>query len=87
MTIAAFGERGLTQLGDVSTYESACGTGLPDAPGPTSARISVVAGSGLMIQRFARSSCEAEKWEPLGEPEPLALETPAKDPFQELPPQ
>ncbi len=85
-TIAAFEEEGLVELGRVDTYNDICGTGRPDAPGPTSATITVAPGKGFMIQRFRKATCESEsKREPVGEPEPLVLKPDARNPFEDIP--
>lgn len=84
VTIAAFGEEGLVELGTASVYESACGTGREGMSGPTSAKISVVPGTGLVIQRSRQLSCESETWEPIGGPEPLVLVPSEENPFEDL---
>jgi hypothetical protein len=85
VTIAAFVETGLTELGSVSTYESICGSGREGVAGPAMAKLSVVPGSGLMIERFSKSSCESNTWEPTGKPEALTLSRPEENPFKDIP--
>jgi hypothetical protein len=69
---------------DELVLEGGFGMGDPDAPGPTSSRISLAPDSGLQIQHFSKATCESETWEPVGEPEPLVLEPPDKKPFVDI---
>jgi hypothetical protein len=84
ITIAAFGDYGLAALGYVDSYEDVCGAGIEGVEGPTRARISVVPGSGLVIERERKATCDSETWEPLGGPEPLELDPPDENPFEDI---
>lgn len=84
VTIAAFGQRGLVALGHIDTYEDVCGARPEGGEGPALARISVVPGTGLVIERERKASCDSEAWEPVGGPEPLALDPPETNPFEDI---
>lgn len=84
VSIAAFQEGGLSELGHVNVYEDICGMGVEGSEGPTRSEISAVAGSGLMIEHFRKSTCDSQTWEPAGGPEPLVLEPPDKNPFVDI---
>ena len=70
VTLAAFGDEGLDDLGWAITFESACDAGYGDT-GADASRLSFVPGGEIIVERFRQSSCDSDTWEPVGEPEPL----------------
>jgi hypothetical protein len=67
--LARFSQAGIEDLGHATLYEDACGMGREDLGGPSAWRLWAVVGAGMRIQHYRRESCEAETWEPVGEPE------------------
>lgn len=84
VTLAAFGAEGLVDWGTTSINEDACAAG---HDGSTAARVTAVPGPTFTVEHYARASCEAETWEPVGEPEPLEFAVPegAGTAYVELP--
>jgi hypothetical protein len=84
VTLVAFKDERLRELGGAGIFESSCGAG---REGAMAARLSVAPGFPVMIEHYSRPSCESESWQPVGEPEPLvftpAEETPYTDIIQE----
>ena len=76
-------QEGLRDLWSATTYDSACDA-LAGYNWSNSARITVVPGSAIMIQRFSKSSCESETWQAEGEPEPLELAAPEENRYLDL---
>lgn len=83
VTLLALGEEGLSDLGSVEVYNSACAA-MAGYEWSNKARITVVPGSPIMIQSYSQSSCESETWEPTGEPEPLKLVPPEQNRFVDI---
>jgi hypothetical protein len=82
VTLVVLEEGGLRDLWTATVYESACGAGYE---GSMSARIQVVPGSAIMIQRYIQPSCESETWQAAGEPERLELVPPEGSRYVEIP--
>ena len=68
--LVALGEQGLDDIGRATTFESACGSGYADT-GASAARLSLLPGGQIIVEHYSQASCDAETWEPAGEPEPL----------------
>lgn len=83
VTLAAPGEAGLRDLWTAEIFNSACDA-QAGYEGSTSARITVVPGSPIMVQHFSQESCESESWQPRGEPEPLTLIPPGESSYVDL---
>lgn len=78
LTLVSFGSDGLAERGGASIYESTCATGAGDS-GSTAARVLALPGPSFgpsfTVERYVQPSCEAQTWEPVGGPEPLALDS------------
>ena len=85
VTIAAFADGGLVSLGNVETYNDACGMGREEFDGRTRGRISRTPGAGWVVERERAATCESETWEPVGSPEPLVLEPDERRSFTRIP--
>ncbi len=85
ITLAAFGDDGLHDVGQAIIFESACGAGFGDT-GALAARLSVGPGAELVIEQFQQLSCDVDVWESAGEPQPLpAISDQEKTVYTEIP--
>ncbi len=68
--LASFDEEGLDDFAQATIFESACGAGYGDT-GALAARLSFVPGTGIIVEHYQQSSCDAETWVATGEPQSL----------------
>lgn len=81
LTLASFGEHGLTDWGSIPLYDNACAAG---HDGATAARVLAHPGPEFQVEWYTQASCESETWEASSEAEPLALEAPTESRYISL---
>jgi hypothetical protein len=82
VTLLSFGDEILFDLGSISINDDSCAAG---HAGSTAARVTALPGPAFTIERFTKATCEAETWEPAGEPEPFEFTAPTESPYVNLP--